>query len=59
LPEWFEANIDSLWLDSLPDGSLAAFAAESGEVYTSTDQGSSWSLLAEGLASVRCVLVLP
>lgn len=59
LPEWFEGNIDSLCLDALPDGSLSAFASESGQLYTSRDEGSTWSLIAEGLPSVRSVLVLP
>ena len=59
LPEWFEGNIDSLCLDALPDGSLSAFGSESGEVFISSDEGSSWSRLAEGLSGLRCVLVLP
>ncbi len=59
LPEWFEGNIDSLCLDALPDGSLAAFAAESGDVFTSIDQGRSWACLAKGLSGISCVLVLP
>ena len=59
LPEWFGDNIDSLCLDSLPDGSLAAFGTQSGEVFASGDQGATWSRLTAGLASVRCVLVLP
>ena len=59
LPEWFQGNIDSLCLDALPDGSLAAFGTDAGEIYASTDNGSAWRRLAEGLAGVRCVLVLP
>ena len=59
LPEWFAGNIDSLCLDALPDGRLAAFGSESGEVFTSGDQGASWTRLAEGLNGIRCVLVLP
>lgn len=59
LPRWFQGNIDSLCLDALPNGALAAFATETGEVYASADGGSAWRRLAEGLASVRCVLVLP
>jgi len=59
MPGWFRGNIDSLCLDALPDGTLAAFATDAGEVYASTDSGSAWRRLAEGLAGVRCVLVLP
>jgi hypothetical protein len=59
LPEWFEGNLDSLCLDALPNGSLAAFATEDGDLYASADQGSSWARLAEDLAPVHCVLTLP
>jgi len=59
LPEWFEGNLDSLCLDALPGGELAAFGTEGGEVYASRDGGASWSGVASGLGSIRCVLVLP
>lgn len=59
LPEWFDGNIDSLCLDALPDGSLSAFASESGDVFASQDQGASWAQLAQSLRGVRCLLVLP
>ena len=59
LPEWFEGNLDSLCVDALPSGSLAAFATEGGDVYASADQGLSWALLAEGVGPVHCVLTLP
>jgi hypothetical protein len=49
LPEWFSKNIDSLWLDAFPDGSLAAFGTEEGRLFASTDQGRSWSQIAGGL----------
>lgn len=58
LPDWFEGNIDSLCLDSLPDGSFCAFGTESGEVFVSTDQGSTWTKTAEGVPATS-VLVLP
>jgi len=58
LPEWFEGNIDSLCLDALPDGSLAAFATEAGDLYASADQGGSWTQVAAGLR-IHCVLTLP
>ena len=59
VPDWFEGNIDSLCLDALPDGALAAFASESGELFTSTDRGATWSRAAERLGRVTCVLVMP
>lgn len=59
LPDWFEGNIDSHCLDALPDGSFSAFASESGDLFSSTDQGATWSRMAEDLAGPRCVLVLP
>jgi hypothetical protein len=59
LPEWFEGNLDSLCLDALPNGSLAAFATEGGDVYASADQGTSWARLADSLGPVHCVLTLP
>ena len=59
LPEWLEGNLDSLCVDALPGGSLAAFATEGGDVYASTDQGSSWARLAQGVGPVHCVLTLP
>jgi len=59
LPDWFAGNIDSLCLDALPGGELAAFASEAGEVYASLDQGASWRRVASGLGTVARVLVLP
>jgi hypothetical protein len=59
LPEWFEGNLDSLSVDALPNGSLAAFATQAGDVYASTDQGASWDRVAEGVGPVHCVLTLP
>jgi hypothetical protein len=59
LPGWFEGNLDSLCLDALPDGKLAAFATQNGDVYASEDQGSSWTRVVAGMGSVRCALVLP
>jgi hypothetical protein len=59
LPEWFTGNIDSLCLDALPDGRLAAFGTETGELYASTEQGRSWTLVAEGLGHITRVLTLP
>lgn len=59
LPEWFAGNVESLCLDALPDGRLAAFGSEAGELYASSDEGASWRLLAAGLSEIRRVLVLP
>jgi hypothetical protein len=59
LPEWFEGNLDSLCVDALPGGSLAAFATEAGDIYASTDQGSSWARVAGHVGPVHCVLTLP
>jgi photosystem II stability/assembly factor-like uncharacterized protein len=59
LPEGFEGNLDSLCLDALPGGSLAAFATDAGDIYASTDQGSSWARVAEHTGPVHCVLTLP
>lgn len=58
-PDWFPSNLDSGCVDSLPDGSLAAFGDEDGEVYASADQGASWSRVAAGLGGIRSVRVLP
>jgi hypothetical protein len=58
LPEWFSHNIDSLWLDAFPNGSLAAFATEDGRLFASTDQGSSWSQIAAGLRGIARVQLI-
>ncbi len=59
LPDWFSGNVDSLCLDALPNGDLAAFGTEAGDVYVSGDQGGSWERVASGLDGIRRVLVLP
>jgi hypothetical protein len=58
-PGWFDDNIDSYCLDALPDGSLAAFGTSNGDVYASTDTGSSWEQRASVRSSVQRVLVMP
>jgi len=58
LPEFFDANIDSLCLDAVPDGAVAAFGLPDGRVYASLDQGASWELAASGLPEIHCVLAL-
>jgi hypothetical protein len=57
LPEWFDGNIDSSWLDAMP--AVAAFAASDGRVFASADEGTSWDEVASGLPSIGCVLVMP
>jgi hypothetical protein len=59
LPEWFSQNIDSLWLDAFPNGSLAAFATEDGRLFASIDRGSSWSQIAGGLKGITRVQLIP
>jgi hypothetical protein len=58
LPEWFADNVDSSWLDALPDGSFVAFGTSDGRLFGSRDAGSSWAELASGLPAVRRVLVV-
>ena len=58
VPEWFEQNIDSLCLDALPDGSLAAFGTQDGRLFASADQGKSWSQVARGLPEMTRVQLL-
>jgi hypothetical protein len=57
LPEWFDGNIDSAWLDATPE--LAAFGTSDGRVFASADEGSTWEEMAAGLPSVGAVLVTP
>lgn len=57
LPEWFDGNIDSAWLDATPE--LAAFGTSDGRVFASADEGSTWEEIAVGLRSVGAVLVTP
>jgi len=59
LPEWFDDNIDTYWLDALPDGSFAAFGTSDGRVFVSEDAGTTWSEPVSELPPVRRVLVLP
>jgi hypothetical protein len=55
LPDWFPSNIDSHCLAA--SGRTVVFATDRGEAYRSEDEGESWERIAEGLPSVRCVLV--
>jgi hypothetical protein len=56
LPEWFDGNVDSAWLDATPE--LAAFGTEDGRVFASTDEGRSWDEVAARLPVIGCVLVV-
>ena len=53
LPEWFDGNIDSGWLDAR--GREVAFGTGDGEVYRSDDAGERWTRAATGLPSIRAV----
>ena len=53
LPEWFDDNIDTGCLAAA--GALAVFGTETGEVYSSHDQGVTWELVARNLPPVRAV----
>lgn len=57
LPEWFDGNIDSAWLDATPE--LVAFGTGEGRVFASVDEGSSWDEVTAGLPSIEAVLVMP
>jgi len=59
IPKWFSKNIDTMWLDAFPNGSLAAFGTEDGNLYASTDQGRSWSQIAGGLPGMTRVQLIP
>ena len=53
LPEWFDGNIDSGWLDAR--GSEVAFGTGDGEVFVSDDAGERWTRGATDLPSIRAV----
>ena len=58
LPDRFDDNIDTYWLDSLPDGTFAAFGTSDGRVFGTEDTGRTWDELISGLRQIRRVLVL-
>lgn len=53
LPDWFTTNLDTFCLDA--GGELAVAGDASGAVYVSTDDGTSWTIAAEGLPDLRCL----
>lgn len=53
LPDWFDENIDSFRLAGR--GADAAVATSGGDVYASTDTGTTWQRVATGIGTVHCV----
>ncbi len=53
LPEWFTTNLNTFCLDARDDLVVAGDA--SGTIFTSTDDGASWSVVADNLPEVRCL----
>jgi hypothetical protein len=53
LPEWFTTNIDTGCLVAGAD--RVACATGDGAVFTSSDRGTTWEAVAEGLAPVHCL----
>ena len=53
LPDWFDGNIDSGWLDAR--GSEVAFGTGDGEIFVSSDAGERWTRAAEGLPAIRAL----
>lgn len=56
LPEWFSTNLDTFCLVA-GDGIVAAGDAD-GSVYSSSDDGATWSIAATGLPEVRCLALV-
>lgn len=55
LPDWFSTNLDTFCLAARDKFVVAADRA--GVVYTSVDDGRTWSVAATGLAEIRCVAI--
>lgn len=55
LPEWFPTNIDTFRLAAR--GRVAAVGSSDGSVYSSEDGGDTWTVAAEGLPGIHCVLI--
>ena len=53
LPEWFDRNIDSGWLDAR--GTEVAFGTADGEIFVSSDAGERWTRAAGGLPAIRAL----
>jgi len=54
LPEWFRSNVDT---GCLVAAGRAVAAAADGSVYLSENCGETWALVADGLPTVRCVVI--
>ena len=55
LPEWFPGNIDTGCLAATPD--LVAFGTEQGEIFVSTDTGTTWEKTVTDLPPVRALVI--
>jgi hypothetical protein len=55
LPEWFSDNINTFCLSAA--NSRVAFGTSDGQVFSSSDQGQSWNVVAERLPRVLCIAV--
>lgn len=55
LPEWFSTNVDTACLQA--NGELVVIGDADGTVFQSVDSGHKWSVVADGLPSVRCVAI--
>lgn len=53
LPEWFPSNIDTFCVSA--SGPDVAFGTSEGSLFISSDEGRSWTAVAEGLPPVRWV----
>lgn len=56
---WFEGNIDTAWLDALPEEAFAAVGTPDGSLFVSEDAGATWEERAWELGSISRVLVMP
>ena len=53
LPEWFNGNVDTYCIAA--DDELVAFGLPDGAVYSSEDEGVTWTRRADGLPEIRCL----
>jgi hypothetical protein len=53
LPDWFPSNIDTYCLAALDN--RVVLGTDQGGVWTSNDQGVSWTRVAKDLPAIRCV----
>jgi hypothetical protein len=57
LPEWFDANVDTGWLAASEE--MVAVGGPDGSVFLSRDRGATFRIVAEGLPSLRWLLLSP